>query len=315
MITPQESYHDLAQNLGLSSVFLKREDLHPYGSHKGRSIPLMIDKYISQGYKHFAISSSGNAALAAGLYIKKLNGNGGNNLKKKKGEEKTGDKKKDDSKKITLEIFAGKKINENKLKKLEALKDNNIFLSLQDRPLQALFIKIQNSSPEQPICSLRQSNDDTALEGYNSLAEELLCIPNLKAVFVGTSSGTTAQAFAEYFSKNKKKVEMHIVQTSSCHPIADAFINNNKNDERSIADAIVDHTAIRKDKLVSLIKENGGNAYAVNNEEIKMAQKLSEKYTGVSISTNSALSLAGLMQAVYTGKKWKGAVACLICGD
>src|SRR3989344_4412035 len=292
MITPQESYHDLAQNLGLSSVFLKREDLHPYGSHKGRSIPLMIDKYISQGYKHFAISSSGNTALAAGLYIKKLNGNGKNNLKKKKGEEKTDDKK-----------------------KLEVLKDNKIFLSLQDRPLQALFIKIQNSSPEQPICSLRQSNDDTALEGYNSLAEELLCIPNLKAVFVGTSSGTTAQALAEYFSKNKKKVEMHIVQTSSCHPIADAFINNNKNDERSIADAIVDHTAIRKDKLISLIKENGGNAYAVNNEEIKMAQELSKKYTGVFISTNSALSLAGLMQAVYTGKNWKGAVACLICGD
>ncbi len=83
---------------------------------------MMIDKYIEDGFHHFAISSSGNAALAAGLYIKKLN------------------KKRKD--KIILEILLGRNIEKDKLEILEKLKDENILLSIHDRPLQALYMKI-----------------------------------------------------------------------------------------------------------------------------------------------------------------------------
>ncbi len=292
MLTLHEPQPELARALGLPTetpLFFKREDLHPYGSHKGRSIPLMINEKIKGGCRHFAISSSGNAALAAGLYIKELN---------EKGE------------KITLEILAGKSINPHKLKKLEALKDEYILLSLQDRPLQALFMKTLDPN----IQSLRQSDNDTALVGYKSLAEELAQIPDLKAVFIGTSSGTTAQALAESLTG----VEVHIVQTSSCHPIADAFVDNDIHDEKSIADAIVDQTALRKETLVPLIKKSGGNGWIVSNEEIKAAMDIVKKNTGkdpLSISPNSALSVAGLMQAIYTSKSWGGAVVCMICGD
>src|SRR4051812_12129749 len=128
MTTPHEEYKELAKELALpasSKVFFKREDLHPYGSHKGRSIPHMIDIKMGDGCRHFVISSSGNAALAAGLYVKELNELG---------------------KEITLEILAGKNISPNKLKKLEALKDSRILVSLHDRPLQTLFIKTQDTS-------------------------------------------------------------------------------------------------------------------------------------------------------------------------
>ena len=193
MITPHEKHDELAKELGLSSpVFFKREDLHPYGSHKGRSIPHMIDEKIAKGCKHFVISSSGNAALAAGLYVEKLNSEGKN---------------------ITLEIFAGKNISPKKLEKLEALKSENILVSLQDRPLQALFMKTQDPSIE----SLRQSNDDIALVGYESLAKELLEIPDLSAVFMGTSSGTTAQAIAEYFRKNDGTFNQVSFSKESCY--------------------------------------------------------------------------------------------------
>ena len=62
--------------MGILSLFLKREDMHPYGSHKGRSIPVM-NRRISE--KVSVISpylQSGNAALAAALHIKKLNESG-----------------------------------------------------------------------------------------------------------------------------------------------------------------------------------------------------------------------------------------------
>lgn len=304
MITPHESYKELAQALGfegsskdsVSSLFFKREDLHPLGSHKGRSIPGMIDEKVKEGCRHFAISSSGNAALAAGLYIKALN------------------EKAIDSEKITLEILAGENINPRKLQKLEALRDRQILLSIQDRPLQALFMKTQDPS----VQSLRQSSSPAALVGYHELAQELLEIKSLKAVFMPTSSGTTAQALAEYFIQNKSGVEVHIVQTSSCHTIAESFVENYENyssPEKSIADAIVDKTALRKDEIIPLITKTNGSGWIASNEEITAALDIIKKHTGLSVSANSALSVVGLMQAVYTGKKWDGSVACMICGD
>jgi len=298
MLTPQDSYPELTKSLGLTSekaqIFFKREDLHPYGSHKGRSIPLMIDHYIGEGFKHFALSSSGNAAFAAAMHIKKINFERGNN----------------GSEKIVLEILTGKGINSHKLEKLQGLKDENILVSLQDRPLQALNMKIQDES----IKSLRQSTDDLALKGYESLGQELLEIPNLQAIFMGTSSGTTLQSLAEFFKSKGKKVELHLVQTSSCHPLADTFVDNEK-DEKSIADAIIDHSANRSEKLIPLIEASQGSGWIASNDQIIAAQDLAKKNANLSISTNSALSLAGLMQATYTGKKWNGSVVCMICGD
>jgi threonine dehydratase len=197
------------------------------------------------------------------------------------------------------------------MNKLEDLKDEHILISLQERPLQTLFIKTQDDS----IRGLRQSTDDTALIGYNALAEELLEIKDLRAVFIGTSSGTTAQALAEYFDKHGKKIEVHVVQTSSCHPIAGVFVDSEATEEKSIADAIVDHVAARKEALTSLLEKTNGNGWIARNEQISIAQELTEKHAKIVISPNSALSVAGVMEASYTGKTWDGSVVCLICGE
>ena len=291
LITPQTSYPDLAAAIGVETVFLKREDLHPLGSHKGRSIPHMIDAHLATvptgaGKPHFVISSSGNAALAAGLYIKELN-------------KKTP---------VTLEILVGQNINQKKLTKIQALRDDNISVAIHDRPLQILTVKTHE---DPSIKSLRQSTDDSALVGYESLAAELTEIPNLQAVFIGTSSGTTAEALAQYFEKD---VEVHIVQTPSCHPMVE-LIDAGDAADKSIADAIVDQVAHRKAALLPLLEKTGGAGWIADNESIKIAQELVQKHADLPISTNSALSVAGLMNAVYTGRSWDGAVACIIAGE
>jgi len=290
MTTPNEAQPELAKALELHELYFKREDLHPYGSHKGRSIPVMMEKYLNEGIKNFGISSSGNAAIAAALFAAAYN--------------------KKNTEPITLTIFIGKKINAAKLEKIKSLASEHITVNHAERPLQSLF----NLTQDGTVKGLRQSNDDTALIGYESLAEELAQIPNLKAVFIPTSSGTTAQALAQSFNKLGKKIEIHVVQTMSCHPIAETFTERMHTDEVSIADAIVDHVGIRKTALSALIEESSGGGYIATNEEIGSAVSLSEKTTGISLSPNSALSLAGLMQAIYTGKKWDGAVVCLITG-
>src|SRR3989344_7818631 len=184
MITPQTEHPELAKIICVPRLYFKREDLHPYGSHKGRSIPVMIDvkiadkkkRALKQDTKYFAISSSGNAALAAVHYIQERNARG-------------------DS--LSLSIFIGKNINPEKKQKLVSLiYDKKISLIETERPLQSLT--------KSGVESLRQSTDPTALIGYETLARELSEIPDLRDVFVGTSTGTTAEALANFFIANKK---------------------------------------------------------------------------------------------------------------
>ncbi len=312
MSTPLESYPDLAAAIGLSSLYFKRDDLHPYGSHKGRSIPGMINHYHTLGDTYFTISSSGNAALAAAIHIQNLN------------------KDKKDGKFLTLDIFVGNHIAEHKFEKLQKYADDTIRILKKERPLQALMEATHNG-----MRSLRQSTDDTALVGYTSLGEELVGAFNsnkkkgerLGALYIGTSSGTTAQALASYFlkkvgsdsSSNKttsiKIPQIHIIQTSSCHPLSTILNPYDGPEEKSEADAITDITALRKDTLLPLIEKTGGYGWTATNEDIEAALILVRKHTGLDISYNSALSVVGAMKSVYEGHTIDGAVVCMICGE
>jgi threonine dehydratase len=320
-VTPLEAYPKLAKAIGVDKLYFKREDLHPYGSHKGRSIPVMIDQYLKAGDRRFAISSSGNAALAAALHIKKLGARslelGVKSANSPVIPAKAGIQSQttDNEEPISLDIFIGQHASPHKAARLKELADEHIRVLIKERPLQALTQAVNEG-----VRSLRQSTDDTALIGYESLARELASNPAFQnrsdlSVFIGTSSGTTSQALAAYFLKEKLPIQIHIVQTSSCHPLADAFESYDGPDEASLADAITDITARRKDALIPLIKKTGGRSWVATNDDIKAAQELTSKNTGLEISTNSALSVAGAMKAVELGYELGETVVCMICGE
>lgn len=288
MITPQTLEPKLAKAIGLNAdLFFKREDLHPYGSHKGRSIPLMIEKCIKDGHRDFVISSSGNAALAAVIAIKEFRS-------------------------AHLTVYVGKGIDEEKLKELRLkIKDcDNVELKQVSNPKQSAF-KVENEGKAK---FLRQSTDDNALLGYHELAKELSEIKNLSAVFVPTSSGTTAQGLFDGFNELEINPQIHIIQTEACHPfvVETRFIASLP--KTSIASAIVDMVAHRKNKVLNVIRTSRGQGWVVSDDEIKAAIKMARKTEGIDISPNSALSLAGLKKAVDNGYEFKGSVVCLITG-
>lgn len=286
-------YSKLSRALGLEyDVYLKREDQHKYGSHKGRSIPLMIKKYFKEdNITKFVISSSGNAAIAAVYAVQAHNRN--NPIK------------------IKLTIFIGQNINPDKLKiLLTIINDPNIKLEQVEKPKQRAFQMDKSSEAK----LLRQSTDDKALEGYLELAEELIKIPNLSAVFIPTSSGTTAEGLGNAFLNFKKNIQIHIVQTTSCHPMIEMIEKTKTIKEKSLADAIVDKIAYRKENVAKIIEQTNGHAWIASNQEIKEVIELIKNTCQTKISNNSALSVVGLKQALE--KKWKfsGPVACLITG-
>lgn len=300
MKTPQTPVPQLAAALGLPDVWLKREDLHPYGSHKGRSIPLMIDHYFhKEGVTNFVISSSGNAALAAALAARHHNEN-------------------NPTKPLRLKIFVGNKIPETKLAPLQKLADAYVTIEQVANPKQSAF-KIETDGLAK---NLRQSTDDLALQGYHELAAELLRIPNLQAVFISTSSGTCAQALAEYFVAHATPIpQVHVVQTDVCHPIAAAFQNplcptHARTPEvpaHSLASAIVDNVAHRKFPVIEAVLKTKGSGWTVTDANIEQAMATVKQTTDLDISPNSAVAVAGLIQASY-GARFTGPIVCLITG-
>lgn len=291
MVTPQTDNLRLAAAVGVPHIYLKREDMHPYGSHKGRSIPRMIDHYIDTGHTRFALSSSGNAALAAMRHVKFLNGKGAN---------------------VSLDIFVGRHADADKVSAIEAEVVDGITIEKSERPLQRLLEITRLSN----VVSLRQSTDDEALVGYYDLAEELLGIKNLEAVFVGTSSGTTLQGLGECFAREGHPVRLLAVQTTSCHPIADEFEDESRTraKEMSSAGAIVDKVAHRRAKVSGLIRSSEGSAFIVTNEEIEYARSLIGIHAGLEVTPNGALPLAGLIRAIEKGLSFNGPIALIICG-
>ena len=305
MITPQTTNEKLAQKIGLKSLYLKREDLHPLRSHKGRSLPKMIDKYAKAGFSEFAISSSGNAGIAAAMYINQRN-------RDQAGQNATA---------LRLKVFVGEKIPDEKRRLLTEQANSNVMIIQRERPLQAFL----QAKKDPKVKGLRQSTDDSALEGYADLARELSQIAGLSAIFVPTSSGACAQGiYAGYKKAGKVAPEIHIVQTQSCHPMVEkggrgliAKISRivSPKMQTSIADAIVDQIGHRKVAVTEALRETRGSGWVASNDDLIRAVELLRE-SNVLVSPNGALTIAGLTQAIKAGKNknWQGPVVCLIGG-
>jgi len=294
MKTPQQSFPKLARALAVPDLYLKREDLHKYGSHKGRSIPLMVKTYAKDGWKEFVISSSGNAALAAVLSVEQHNKNNPNQ-------------------RINLRICIGKNIDAQKLQTLTKTADkagSAVRIEQTERPKQTAFLLDKKGEAKY----LRQSTDDLALEGYRDLAQEVLKIPGLAAVFIPTSSGTTAQALGEAFLSAGSAAQIHIVQTTACHAMAKKYDADFTPASSSRAGAIVDGIAHRKSRVWDVIEKTRGNGWVVNDEQILRAQALLKEHAGIHATANGALAVAGIEKAVKHEASWDGPVVALICG-
>ncbi len=279
-ITPLDDLSLLAPKLGIKgSLYLKREDMHPFKSHKGRSIPHMIDSYVAEGKVKFVISSSGNAAIAAAMYVKTL---------KKEG--------------VKLTVYIGENITDEKKKVLEDLREPRIQIETVKRPLQEA-VRLSNTG----YVILRQSTDNLALDGYAELAKEIQkqC-PKVTDIVFCTSSG--ASLVGTYKGFEKKAPKMHSVQTGACHPIVISFSPEKINVETpSLAQAIADKVGHRSKEVADIVKVTEGSGVVVYNKELEALKKIFMDF-----SYNALVSIAGA-QKIQTTKD--SHVVCIVGGN
>ena len=116
------------------------------------------------------------------------------------------------------------------------------------------------------------------------------------------------------FEKNKLHPQIHSVQTEACHPIAAFFDTDFTKTTSSLAQAIVDNVAHRKNNVIDAIQKSKGSGWVATDTEIHDAINLIKDTCSIIISPTAALSVAGLTKALKKGWKFDGPVVCLITG-
>lgn len=264
----------------VEGILFKCEYENPTGSVKERGVSYQISYHFSKGIKQAVISSSGNAAISAANYCQ-LAG-------------------------IHLTVFVSININKNKLATLEKL-DCQIVKT--KKPISAAFQYAKKNN----ATNLRQSQDPVGQIGYETIAYESdKQEPNIDAIFIPVSSGTTLVGIADGLQKLGKQWSIHAVQTEAIHPIASLFDKEFNPQKQSLADALVAKYTPREDQIIEAIKKSKGFGWVISDEEIKKADGWLKSH-GIDCSYEGAAALAAFWKAKNHGYRYKKPV-CLLTG-
>ncbi|MCA9383241.1 pyridoxal-phosphate dependent enzyme, partial [Candidatus Dojkabacteria bacterium] len=242
-----------------------------------------LSHHYNNGVKSFVISSSGNAAVSAAAYAALVD--------------------------IELDIFVAEKVNPVKLQLIEKHTNNNIRVRQSKKP-KSDAIKFAS---ENNAFNLRGSLDHNAVIGFKTIAYELAeQAPDTDAIFIPCSSGTSSVGIAEGFHESDMNVRINVCQTTKIHPIAKEYDSDYQMSVSSMADAISDRVAHRKQQVTELIESTGGFGWVISDDELLKARKLLP-LVDFEISNNSLLSLAGLIKSLEAGNSYN-APTLLISG-
>ncbi len=276
------------KNESPQKVILKLETMNPNKSFKDRSLAFQISYYLMKRERRLIISSSGNAAVSASRYVSLTD--------------------------MKLAIFVSNKINKEKLARINKLVNlnSNISVTFSNRP-KSDAIKYARAGN---FINLRGSTDDIAILGFKTLGYELANqVPQSDAVFTATSSGVSAIGIYDgYNDLNKKMPPLNIVQTSKINTIAKDFDLAFTSTKTSLADAIVDRVAHRKNELIKILKKTNGSGWIIEDEDLKRAHEFLQNRLKIPFITyNGALSFAGLIKALRSRHMYKEPI-CIITG-
>ena len=261
--TPLQVAPALARWAGLSELLLKREDLNPTGSHKDRGAAEQVAGCLRRGQRVAVISSSGNAALAA----------------------------------ATRGSLEGVRV--------------VALLSPLTNPVKAAMIASAGARvvvTTKPInfgirlgrvCGwpdLRPSQSEDALRGFAGLGEELAAeVDDGVGLFGYASSGTTYQAVGQALASARRRLPLHPVQAGLVNGLSREF-DRPGDGQRSLVGDLGVKVSSRAAAVVQLVRESGGQAWWVPDEEIREAGD-ALRQNGHEVAPECWAALAGVRAA------------------
>ena len=292
--TPFLQARRLSEKLGLEKLWLLDDTRNPTSSFKDRPMTVGVSKAVELGYDTVASASSGNAAAALSAYSAKAG------LKCVTFVPETASA----GKLAQLTIYGARVV---RVRGLESGED----------PTVKMLKEVCDRYNWYPCPSFGPMNPYQA-EGPKTMSYEIAehlawAPPGWVFVPVGAGGALTGnwkgyRDFSELdFIKSLPK--MVGVQSTGCAPIVRAFENGidplkiapwERPD--SVATGLMDPFPWDGDMALRAIRESGGTAVAVSNEEILDAQRTLARSEGIFAEPSGVTSLAGLIKLAGTGR-------------
>lgn len=259
--TPLQERPDLAAALGVGRLLLKREDLNPGGSHKARGLLYQVVHHRGEAPGTCVLSSSGNAATAAGLAC-----------------DRTGDR---------LVTFVSPATSPAKLARIRTTRAT-VVETLKPINFGRYAARVFG------LQDLRGTRDPLASVGYRSLAAELAeQAPDMEALFTFSSSGISMVGLADGFDRLGLAPALWSVQSGECLGIARVLHPGLEADPTSPAGRLGIRNPPGAETLARRLAATGGGARAVRGDATWRGQGLLDE-AGVHTSPEGGAVLAGI---------------------
>ena len=291
----------LGEALGLKGLYVKNEGENPTGSFKDRGMTVGVTKAVELGAKSVICASTGNTSASLAAYAAKAG--------------------------LTCAVLIPSgKIAYGKL--AQAIIYGAKVIQVRGNFDQALDIVFKLSEKHRNIYLLNSINP-FRIEGQKSLGYEI-CEqldnkpPDRVVVPVGNAGNISAiwKGFTEFHNLGFVKTlpKMTGIQAEGAAPIAQAIKTGSKEIKpvakpETIATAIRIGAPVSWKKAVNAIRDSGGTAETVTDDEILDAQKTLSRLEGLFVEPASASSIAGLKKLVENGAIDKNErVVCVTTG-
>ena len=277
----------LGKVLGLRQLFVKNEGENPTGSFKDRGMTVGVTKALELGVKSVICASTGNTSASLAAYAAKA------------------------GLQCAVLIPSGK-IAYGKL--AQAIIHGAKVIQVRGNFDEALDIVFKLSEKHKFIYLLNSINP-FRIEGQKSLGYEI-CEqldnkpPDRVVVPVGNAGNISAiwKGFTEFQNLGfiRTLPKMTGIQAEGSAPIAQAIKSGSKDikpviNPETIATAIRIGAPVSWKKAVNAIRDSGGTAETVTDDEILEAQKMLSRLEGLFVEPASASSIAGLKKLVENG--------------
>jgi len=274
----------LGKKLGLRHLYVKNEGENPTGSFKDRGMTVGVTKALELGAKSVICASTGNTSASLAAYAARA------------------------GIQCAVLIPSGK-IAYGKL--AQAIIYGSKVIQVRGNFDQALEIVLELSEKHRSIYLLNSINP-FRIEGQKSLGYEI-CEqldnhpPDRLIVPVGNAGNISAiwKGFSEFHRLGfvKSLPKMTGIQAEGAAPIARAIKTGSKKinpiiKPETVATAIRIGAPVSWKKAVNAIRDSGGTAETVTDEEILEAQKMLSRLEGLFVEPASASSIAGLKKLV-----------------
>ena len=255
--------------------WLKRDDSGEMGTHKSRGLMVQMAVEMHAGCSGFSISSSGNAALAAAKWSRRLG--------------------------ATCLCFLSHKT---PTAKIEAVARTGAPTVVTSKPKNLSRYAARYAG----LIDLRPSRHPLGAMGYRSLAAEL-CVARTRvsSVFCFCNSGLTIAGLREGFDlllaagSIDSVPQLHAVQCSERGDLPTRLGAEVRLEQAPVAGALGARVPPDLETVASAITDTGGSAWMVTNDEVSVAETamLGE---GIECAIESSAAFAGLQRA---RTRWK----------